>query len=45
MMSLHNVTFFLRLMRSAREAIAAGAYVEFKKETLADGQSSVLSDQ
>ncbi|MBM4087447.1 MAG: tRNA-guanine transglycosylase, partial [Planctomycetes bacterium] len=35
MMSLHNVTFFLRLMRSAREAIAAGAFAEFKRESLA----------
>ncbi len=36
LLSVHNLTYFLRLMREAREAIIAGRYVEFRSrvETL-----------
>ncbi|MGH7393383.1 MAG: hypothetical protein ACREM3_28600 [Candidatus Rokuibacteriota bacterium] len=30
MLTLHNVTFFLRLMAAMREAIAAGAFAAFR---------------
>ncbi|MBU1124824.1 MAG: tRNA guanosine(34) transglycosylase Tgt [Candidatus Omnitrophica bacterium] len=34
LVSLHNIHFFLQLMRSIREAIAADRFLEFKKEFL-----------
>ena len=30
LLSFHNLDFYLRLMRSAREAISAGNFVEFQ---------------
>jgi queuine tRNA-ribosyltransferase len=36
LLSLHNIAFYLRLMREAREAIIAGEYAEFARRTLTD---------
>lgn len=34
LISLHNIHFYVKLIRSAREAISGGRFVEFKKEFL-----------
>ena len=34
LLSLHNVTFFVRLLRRAREAICSGSYVAFRRTVL-----------
>lgn len=34
LLSLHNIAFYLRLMRQARAAIVAGEYGEFARKTL-----------
>ncbi|MDD4939403.1 MAG: tRNA-guanine transglycosylase, partial [Candidatus Omnitrophica bacterium] len=34
LVSLHNVHFYLQMMRNAREAIAQDRFMEFKKEFL-----------
>lgn len=36
LLSLHNIAFYLTLMREARAAIIAGEYAEFARRTLAD---------
>jgi queuine tRNA-ribosyltransferase len=35
LLSAHNVTYYQRLMRRAREAIERGAFAEFHRERLA----------
>ena len=40
LLSLHNVAYFLRLMREARRAILAGIYAEFAAARLADLRGS-----
>jgi queuine tRNA-ribosyltransferase len=34
LVSLHNIHFYLELMRKSREAIRSDSFVEFKKEFL-----------
>jgi queuine tRNA-ribosyltransferase len=43
LVSLHNVHFFLDLMRRIREAIAEDRFLEFKKEFLSKYNNSVAS--
>jgi queuine tRNA-ribosyltransferase len=45
LVSLHNVYFYLDMMRGIREAIAQDRFVEFKKEFLSSYQPSAVSRQ
>ncbi len=40
LLSLHNLTYYQRLMRDARAAIAAGSFVEFKNHKLVGWQAA-----
>ena len=40
LLSFHNLDFYLRLMRGAREAIEAGRFAEFKDDFCARYQSN-----
>jgi queuine tRNA-ribosyltransferase len=44
LVSLHNIYFYLDLMRNIREAIAADRFTEFKKEFLAKYNAGLLND-
>jgi len=41
LVSLHNIYFYLELMRKIREAIRSNRFIEFKKEFLSNYKSSV----
>ncbi|MCX5696427.1 MAG: tRNA guanosine(34) transglycosylase Tgt, partial [Candidatus Omnitrophica bacterium] len=42
LVSLHNVQFFLRIMRDTREAIAQDRFTEFRKEFLEKYNAPVI---
>ncbi len=45
LVSLHNVYFYLQLMRDIREAVAGDKFTEFKKEFLRSYNKSLSEAQ
>jgi queuine tRNA-ribosyltransferase len=45
LVSLHNIHFYLEIMRSLRQAIAQDRFTEFKKEFFAHYQRGVTADE